>query len=424
MSQLHDLGQGRKDGAARHDTARHGSAGADGGSSRPGQTTTSPFLRVLIFVLVFGHLFLCRLFLRAHRLTLILCICGVFLLSTIVTLISYNCFMPDIQVASSSGGGTAGAGAGAADGGAVQTMHTFASDGGSGGGGSLDSESFDARGTMVASPSQQQQQPSAEPDPVSWAAFKELSQSVREGAVLTWQNRRIRWRVLFFAIETSVEDAMIALIAAEIGSEFLASAYHPAKLHYSYGQVWGSGLVAVGKCGGVIASLLMHRYFVVDEEREFRDPGAAYRPLFWFAFLGGAAALLLPLSFHLHSRDLLGQTAATSLLFLAMFLFFLLSTLSKIGFSTLMQSMAAEVEATGRVFGFVAAFVTATDALLLMAMSALFSTLHLQMALWISCAFIALHGLVQLLFGPALVLRPNPQPFDDQLRMDLAQPLM
>ena len=358
--------------------------------------------------------------------TLILCICGVFFLSTIVTLLSYNCLMPDVNVIGSGGGAAA-----AADGdGAVQTMRTFAGDGDAG---SLDSASFDARGTLVTSPSQQQQQ-SADPDPVSWSAFKQLAESVCEGAALTWANERIRWRVLFFAIETAVEDAMIALIAAELGSEFLASAFHPAQLHYSYGQVWGSGLVAVGKCGGVMASLLMHRYFVIEPEREAREPGAAYRPLFWFAFLGGAAAMLLPLSFHLHERDMLGRNAATALLFVAMFLFFLLSTISKIGFSTLMHSLAAETEATGRVFGFVAAFVTATDALLLMAMSALFSTLTLQSALWISCGFIAAHGLVQLLCGPTLVLPransnsdagcPPLRSLDDQLRMDLAQPLV
>ena len=44
----------------------------------------------------------------------------------------------------------------------------------------------------------------------------------------------------------------------------------------------------------------------------------------------------------------------------------------------LSQSMAAEVEATGRVFGFVAAFVTATDSLVLMGFSALFSAVGLR----------------------------------------------
>jgi len=70
-----------------------------------------------------------------------------------------------------------------------------------------------------------------------------------------------------------------------------------------------------------------------------------------------------------------------------------------------MQSMAAEVEATGMVFGFVAAFVTGLDALLLMGLAAVFSALGLQTALWIATGAIAAHGLIELVFGPALVLK-------------------
>jgi hypothetical protein len=116
------------------------------------------------------------------------------------------------------------------------------------------------------------------------------------------------------------------------------------------------------------------------------------------------------------------------MIFAAMFLFFFFSTLSKIGFSTLMQSMAAEVDATapggnvtGRVFGFVAAFVTATDALVLMALASLFSALSLQVALWAVTGFIAAHGIVELLLGPRLVLRGKHEgPLDQHFLPDAA----
>jgi hypothetical protein len=356
------------------------------------------------------------------ELTLLIAIGGVFFISTVMTLICYNSYMPDLNVASSAANDL------------NQSMQSFAGE---------SNVSMNSSSAIAV----------AEPDPLSWAQFKELASSVREGAVLTWANTRIRYRVLFFAVETSVEDAMIALIAAEIGSDVFAP--DDSKLHYAYGNLWGAGLVACGKSGGVLASVLMHRYFTVDPTAA--DPSAAYKPLFWFAFLGGVCSMILPLAYRLRVHETLSETGSTILIFLAMFLFFLFSTLSKIGFrsgaahahtlihanvldhsrcvacpsmcrcvafSTLMQSMAAEVEATGRVFGFVAAFVTATDALILMGMAALFSTVGLELALWISCAFIALHGLVELLFGPGLVLKKAPPSLDEQLRMDLAQPFM
>jgi hypothetical protein len=328
------------------------------------------------------------------ELTLLIAIGGVFLVSTVVTLLCYNIYMPDLKSTSSSDS-------------LDQSMSNF--------------PAVDAHANLSMNDSSVANEASiaiAAPDPLSWAQFKELAQSVKEGAGLTWANTRIRYRVLFFAVETSVEDAMIALIAAEIGSQVFAPS--DSKLHYAYGNLWGAGLVACGKSGGVLASILMHRYFTTDPNAA--DPSAVFKPLFWFAFLGGLCSLLLPLAYRLRTHDVVSETVSTTLLFLGMFLFFIFSTLSKIGFSTLMQSMAAEIEATGRVFGFVAAFVTATDAIILMSMAAIFSACGLEMALWISCAFIATHGAIELVFGPSLVLK-KPESLDEQLKNDLRQPL-
>lgn len=70
-----------------------------------------------------------------------------------------------------------------------------------------------------------------------------------------------------------------------------------------------------------------------------------------------------------------------------------------------MQSLAAEADASGKIFGFVAAFLTAADSIVLMAFSAIFASVDLQKALWISCGCIAAHGVIELLFGPALMLQ-------------------
>jgi MFS family permease len=330
---------------------------------------------------------------QIDELTLLIAIGGVFFLSTVLTLLAYNIYMPDLH-----------------DHGPQPVISAPMSQGQING---QDSILVSQGGASDASSE-------PVPDPLSWAQFQILLTSVKEGAVLTWSNTRIRYRVLFFAVETSVEDAMIALIAAMVGSEVFADSED--KLHYAYGNLWGAFLVAVGKVGGVLASVLMHKYFTVDEAAEKANPGQAYRPLFWFAFLGGLCSLLLPVGLHLREHDTVPEIVTTIIIFAAMFFFFLFSTLSKIGFSTLMQSMAGESEATGRIFGFVAAYVTATDALILMGMAALFSAMSLQGALWVATGFIALHGFVELVFGPSLVLKKKEEGLDE--RMNLSEPLM
>jgi len=324
------------------------------------------------------------------EMTLLIAIGGVFLISTLLTLFAYNYYMPDLERVDPN----------------APEAHSMQPLGASNG--AEDDHSLNA--FAASSPSQKvaASEPAApaEPSVFSWSSISELAASVKEGAGLTWANRRIRWRVLFFAVETSVEDAMIALIAAEVGANVFAAEVNKddEDLKYAWGNLWGAALVATGKLGGVIASVCMHKWFRVNEEEEALNPGKAYKPLFWFAFLGGCCSLLLPIGLHLQTHSDLSHWVTGGLMFASMFLFFIFSTLSKIGFATLMQSLAAEVEATGRVFGFVAAFVTATDAAVLMILAALFSSLGLQSALWATTAFIAVHGLIELVVGPGLVL--------------------
>lgn len=340
------------------------------------------------------------------ELSLIIAIGGVFLISTLVTLIAYNWYMPTL-VPVPPGFNEEYYGHNIQSDSMVSSMSNL----------SLEPSHSSLNSVNPPPPLEVM----AEPDPISWSTFKLLANAVREGAALTWANKRIRYRVLFFTIETSIEDAMIALIAAQIGSQVFVDS--DIKLRYAWGNLWGAGLVACGKSGGVIASVLMHRYFTIDPYAP--DPNSSYRPLFWFAFLGGLSALALPIIYHFRLSGDLGDVASTLLIFVSMFLFFLFSTISKIGFSTLMQSMAAEVESTAKVFGFLAAFVTATDAIILMGLSAIYATVGFEKALWISCGLIATHGLFELVLGPRLVLKKPPPPsLDEQLRQDLAQPFM
>ena len=85
------------------------------------------------------------------------------------------------------------------------------------------------------------------------------------------------------------------------------------------------------------------------------------------------------------------------------FCFFLLTTLPKIGFATLLQSLAAQADASGRVFGFVASFVTMCDAAVMMGLSLLFGTLSLRAALWAACGCFAFVGLLEGTLGRYLV---------------------
>jgi hypothetical protein len=129
---------------------------------------------------------------------------------------------------------------------------------------------------------------------------------------------------------------------------------------------------------------------------------AAYRPLFSCVFAASLFPMLAPVALMLRSQG--HELLSLVLMFVGAFFFFLFSTAPKIGFATLMQSLAAEADASGKIFGFVAAFLTATDSVVLMAFSAVFASFDLQRALWITCGCIAAHGCIELVFGPSLML--------------------
>jgi hypothetical protein len=243
-----------------------------------------------------------------------------------------------------------------------------------------------------------------------------VCESMFEGFKLVWRNTKIRYRVIFFALEVAMEDATISLLITAFASDILAPT---GSLQYSYGNLWAAAMTACGKFGGVIAAMLMNRYFKIDEN----DSYSTFRPLFWFQGIGSFFALGLPLTYSLrlyaaahYKEDIVfWNNLSTALAFAGVFFFFFFSNFAKIGFQTLLQGLAANVKdehgddaaASGRIWGIVAACVTTTDSLVLMGMSSILMATTLEKGLWICAGIIVLHGIIEMAFGPCLILQSD-----------------
>ena len=115
------------------------------------------------------------------------------------------------------------------------------------------------------------------------------------------------------------------------------------------------------------------------------------------------------------------------IVFTSVFLFYLFSTGPKIGFETLLQNIAATVEGSGIIFGFVATFVTiigklgqpncvflfdcvSVDSVVILAISVVFGMYELskspscdeecvssnfEIGLWFACGLYLVHGIVE-----------------------------
>ena len=276
-------------------------------------------------------------------------------------------------------------------------------------------------------------------------SFPMLLGLIRDGVKVVWRNKPILWRLVFMAFEVALEDAMVAVMIAEYClSSKLFGAEDPVQAN-----LWTALVVAVGKVGAVLAGSYMHRCWTPPARVR------GYTPLFLSVMLGGAATFLLPVAHYLSketfdpTNDDNYRTLSKALVFCASFLFFVFSTGPKIGFGTLLQGMAAKVQQPGRIFGFVGTFITAVDAVVIVAMTLVFgrfkagcnyikvpyvteagapsfttcteSKLHdreqteaghecddclwrrFGHALWACCAIYAAHGLFEALCGPWLV---------------------
>ena len=221
---------------------------------------------------------------------------------------------------------------------------------------------------------------------------------------------RLLWRVFFLAVDTAVEDAVVAVVLPSLANQLACRPHEVATTGDAYaahcegewrlrGGAFLAVFVAIGKLGGVAAGALSHG----TAEANMARGDAHYRSLFKCALFAGLTFLAVP-AVALEAD--LGRDATYALLCVAVFCFFFLMTLPKIGFATLLQHMACASDAPGRVFGFTASLVMIVDSLVVAGLSlcAPSPSFKLATSLWISAGFVAGVGVLEGTFGPRLVL--------------------
>eukprot|EP00760_Papus_ankaliazontas_P010404 PhM_4_TR14268/c0_g1_i1/m.59724 len=238
----------------------------------------------------------------------------------------------------------------------------------------------------------------------TWSQIMVTFAGLGETVGVIWRHGCIKWRLLFLALEIALEDAVIIVVAADVA------------LHASYfgnedavvANCWSAGLIAVGKVGGVVASYVMMHKFSPPEDIQ------GYRKLFIFIFIGAICTVGFPLGHmlaHENKDNKLLRDLGIAVTFVAYFTFFFFSTLPKLGFMCLLQSLASQIESGGRIFGFIAIIVTSVDALVVMGLSLAFRHFALQEALWVTFGVFLVHGVLELIVGPILILQPlEPEP--------------
>lgn len=229
-----------------------------------------------------------------------------------------------------------------------------------------------------------------------WVQLAGIPGSLLEALKIIISNRPILFRLCFLGLEIALEDAVVVVVGTQLGLSLPWMGDGGAVR----GNIWTSVCVAVGKLGGLIASLVMMRFF---------KPPSQIRG-FWFLFLlvfvSSCATLGFPATVVGVRTGVLTERAGQALVLLTFFVFFFFSTLPKIGLMTLLQNMVSQVENGPRIFGFIAIVATTFDALVIMGLSAIFDRFPLEESLWITAGIFCAHGLGELTLGPALVLMP------------------
>jgi len=234
--------------------------------------------------------------------------------------------------------------------------------------------------------------------------------SLMAGARLTWQTKPVRYRLIFLGLEVAMEDAMVAVVIAEYAyNSRLFGAGDPTATN-----LYAAVIVAVGKLGAMFAGWYMHSRYILPKTVD------DYRPLFISVLVAGASMSLLLLAYRIemsvNHSDSFMAIISRGLVFVSSAMFFLFSTGPKIGFETLLQGMAASVEGSGKIFGFVGPFISVVDSIVVMGISLAFSLVKAQadeddtreelflQSLMITCGVFLLHGVVEAFLGPSLML--------------------
>ena len=229
---------------------------------------------------------------------------------------------------------------------------------------------------------------------------------IREGLSLVLQQKALAWRVLFLALETAQEDSVVSVVLP------LLSLFSPSIFARGIGDaltanIWATCLIAAGKGGGSLGGALMSRLW--------RPPvsplrSSIYRNLFWCVLASAASLLLLPLALLLKELGIVSRAYCIALMFIASSLFFACSSAPKAGFASLLQGLVSSQQVACKIFGFVGAFVTIVDALVILGVNALFFCLLPQgpiVAVVAVSSLFFIHGLLEAFLGPLLVLDPD-----------------
>ncbi|KAH8086204.1 hypothetical protein JL720_7407 [Aureococcus anophagefferens] len=249
--------------------------------------------------------------------------------------------------------------------------------------------------------------PNSDEPPAKGGLLRQMGGALRalpsDASYVASLDGRLLWRVFFLAIDTAVEDAVVAVVLPALANELACHPHGIATTGAAYaehcdgewrlrGGAYLSVIVAVGKIGGVLAGVVMHA-----RAAEHQAQGDAhYRKLFKSSLLGGLSFLGVP-AVALGAVPGLGRDGTYALICLATFGFFLLMTMPKIGFATLLQHMATASDAPGRVFGFTAAFIMVVDSLVVAGLSlcAPSAAMKLSTFLWIAGGSVAAIGLFE-----------------------------
>ena len=207
-------------------------------------------------------------------------------------------------------------------------------------------------------------------------------------------HRAVMWRLIFLGMEIAVEDAVIVVVIGHCAVSLPWMGENDAVR----GNVWCAMCVCCGKVGAAIGSYLMMKHFIAPTTMR------GFWSLFGLVALGSLTAVGFPLSHVLLEDGDISANTARGVFLATCFLFFLVTTLPKIGFMCLLQTMVSSIENGHRVFGFIAIIATLLDAGVIMLLTTFFDIYSTSWALWLTVFFFAGHGLLELILGPWLVL--------------------
>lgn len=288
--------------------------------------------------------------------------------------------------------------------------------------------------------------------------IRDRFEDVKDGFSGIFKERALGWRLLFLAVETAFEDAVVSVILPQVALNMtpqLWKVYHdpvpPTVAHpeitrfttllkpvtspwpgflperlaglpgtWTLINLVAVSLIAIGKTGGLAAGTYMHSRWTPPES--LSQGFFHYRALFRYMCFSSMSLLVLPLANWILQRPYLlyefGLTtvdnARTWTLFVvviflgvASFLFFIFSTAPKVGFATLLHTLVTQRNIDLKIFAFIGTFVTVTDALVILTMNsvfAFFGSRGFQTALCIIAVVYAAHGLNERFLGPRLIL--------------------